>query len=283
MIYNFGSINADYIYDVPHLPGPGETLASTGFSRQLGGKGANQSVAVARAGRSVRHIGAIGADGTWMQEAMRNYGVETTHITTVDGVSGHAVVNVDTQGENAIVLHPGANVKQSLTKLKQALSGSDQSDILMLQNETNLQPEVAQFAKGVGLYVIYTAAPFDAEAVHAVLPYIDLLVMNAVEATQLHCALGDVGVPHKLITHGADGADWIEPALSFHMSSFPVTPIDTTGAGDCFVGYVAAGLDQGLKPETALRRASAASALQVQKKGTAEAIPSLSEVEAFLA
>lgn len=282
MIFNLGSINADVVYDVPHLPAPGETIAATDMRRILGGKGANQSVAVAQAGRAVTHLGAVGPDGGWMQTALQSYGIDTSCIRTVDTPSGHAIITVDPQGENAITLYPGANVIQSLTSVKTALAQAKSGDILMLQNETNLQVEAAQLAKDTGLYVIYSAAPFSASAVRDVLPCLDLLVMNAVEAEQLKTALGDVHVPQRMITHGADGADWISEGETLHVPSFPVTPVDTTGAGDCFVGYVAAGLDEGLSPQAAMRRAAAASALQVQKKGTAEAIPSLSEVVAFM-
>ncbi len=111
--------------------------------------------------------------------------------------------------------------------------------------------------------------------------------MNAVEAAQLSDALGlsqnDIPVRKLLITRGADGADWIEDGQTIHTAAFPVTPVDTTGAGDCFIGYVAAGLDQGLDPAAAMRLAAAASALQVQRPGTAQAIPARAEVNAFLA
>ena len=287
MIYNLGSINADYSYLVPHLPGPGETLAATDMSRGLGGKGANQSVAAALAGSQVCHIGAIGKDGTWAVQAMTDYGVDTTHIATVDAPTAHAIINVDPAGENAIVIFPGANQKQSLTRLETARSAANSDDFLLLQNETNLQAEAAEMAQAKGLSVIYSAAPFSAEAVQAVMPSVDLLVMNAVEAAQLSDALGlsqnDIPVRKLLITRGADGADWIEDGQTIHTAAFPVTPVDTTGAGDCFIGYVAAGLDQGLDPANAMRLAAAASALQVQRPGTSQAIPTRAEVNAFLA
>ncbi|WP_371224797.1 ribokinase [Roseovarius sp. 2305UL8-3] len=287
MIFNLGSINADYIYRVPHLPAPGETLAASDMTRGLGGKGANQSVAAALAGSQVTHIGAVGPDGGWAVEALMGYGVITSQIATVDTPTAHAIINVDRAGENAIVIYPGANHEQSLSWLETALSIASHSDLLLLQNETSLQVEAAEMAHKSGLHVVYSAAPFSAEAVQAVLPYLDLLVMNAVEATQLTTALGlsleDIPVRQLLITRGADGADWIENSEKTHCPAFAVTPVDTTGAGDCFTGYVAAGLDQGLSPKDAMRRAAAASALQVQRPGTAEAIPTATEVASFLA
>lgn len=287
MIFNLGSINADYTYSVPHLPAPGETLAATDLLRGLGGKGANQSVAVALAGSDAMHIGAVGADGDWAIEELTGYRVDTRGVYSTKTPTGHAIINVDPNGENAIVIFPGANQKQSLTHLKTALNKAKPGDTLMLQNETNLQSEAAALARKMGLYVIYSAAPFSANAVLAVMDNVDLLVMNAVEAEQLTTALGLSlnGLPPRqvLITHGANGADWHENGQTHHVPAFPVSPVDTTGAGDCFTGYVAAGLDQGLVPYDAMTRAAAASALQVQKHGTAQAIPTRSEVDTFLA
>ena len=282
MIYNLGSINADYFYFVPHLPGAGETLAATGFLRGLGGKGANQSVAAAQAGAKVAHIGAVGSDGGWAVEQLGAFGADTTPIAVVDAPTAHAVINVDPKGENAIVIYPGANYLQALCRLETALSGAKPGDILLLQNETNLQAEAAALGREKGLYVIYSAAPFDASAVQAVLPHIDLLVVNTVEAAQLGAHPTDLPCGHMLVTKGADGADWHTEGRITHVPAFQVTPVDTTGAGDCFIGYTAAGLDQGLTPDQALRHAAAASALQVQEHGTAQAIPSAAAVRAFL-
>ncbi len=286
MIFNLGSINADYIYRVPHLPAPGETLAAQSMSRGLGGKGANQSAAAAQAGSQVSHIGAVGPDGGWAVEALIGYGVLTTRIITVDTPTAHAIINVDAVGENAIVIYPGANQKQSLNRLEMAISVASPGDIFLLQNETNLQVAAAEMAHQAGLYVVYSAAPFSAEAVQVVMPFLDLLVMNTVEAvqltTELSLSLDDLPVRQLLITRGADGADWIENGEITHVPAFAVTPVDTTGAGDCFIEYVAAGLDQGLLPKDAMHRAAAASALQVQRPGTAEAVPTATEVTEFL-
>ena len=278
MIYNLGSINADHTYRVPHLPAPGETIAALSISRGLGGKGANQSVAAALAGSEVCHIGAIGQDGDWALDALNGFGVATDRVMKVNAPTAHAIINVDAEGENAIVIFPGANQEQSLTQVESALADAKPRDILLLQNETNLQIEAAKLAQSIGMFVIYSAAPFSADAVANILPHIDLLVTNAVEAAELTVA----PQCHQIITRGADGADWKEKDQIMHAPAFSVDPVDTTGAGDCFIGYVAAGLDQGLSPNEAMRLGSAASALQVQKIGTADAIPARAEVDLFL-
>lgn len=285
-IYNLGSINADLFYSVPHLPGPGETLAATAHSTGLGGKGANQSVAAALAGATVIHIGAIGRDGLWTVQHLRSFGVDTAHVSMLETPTAHAIINVDPQGENAIVIFPGANYEQSLTQIESTLSAASTGDMLILQNETNLTFEAAEIAKARGLDVIYSAAPFDADAVRRMLPVTDLLVMNEVEAQQLTKAmattLADVPVPHLLITRGAKGATWMDQlnGTSIDIPAPAVTAVDTTGAGDCFIGYVAAGLDQGLSPEQAMTRAATAAAIHVTRPGTADAIPTLEEVTA---
>ncbi len=285
-IFNLGSINIDHFYRVPRLPTPGETLAATGYAFGLGGKGANQSAAAAKAGARTVHIGAVGPDGAWTVERLRAWGVETAQIVTLDVPTGHAVVQIDDRGENAIILCPSANRAIPLEHVTQALASAGAGDTLLLQNETDHQAVAARHAREKGLRVTYSAAPFDPDAVRAVLPFATLLVLNAVEAEQLSAALRTpldaLDVPEILITRGAQGAEWRQrggarafaPALS-------VTAVDTTGAGDTFAGYFAAGLDLGQAPEDALRWAATAAALKVTRPGTADAIPAAAEVAAF--
>lgn len=280
-VYNLGSINIDHFYRVPHIPAPGETLAASGHATGLGGKGANQSVAVARAGARAVHIGTVGPDGAPWVDRMANYGVEP-RVALVETATAHANICVDDTGENMIVIFSGANAEQSLTHLKTMMSEGEIGDILLLQNETNLTFETAQIARKKGMRVIYSAAPFDVDAVRRMLPVTDILVLNEVEAAQLANALGQVDVPAMLITRGGDGVAW-RGDEEVSLPAFAVTPVDTTGAGDCFIGYVAAGLDQGLGIAQALRRATAASAIQVTRHGTADAIPTKDETDAFLA
>lgn len=120
-IFNLGSVNIDHVYHVPHLPLPGETLASTDFNSGLGGKGANQSIAIGRAGGVVNHIGAVGPEGGWTREILRGAGVNVEHLHTVEAPTGHAIINVDDAGENAIVLFGGANIALTKTLIDTAL------------------------------------------------------------------------------------------------------------------------------------------------------------------
>ncbi|NVK16505.1 MAG: ribokinase [Rhodobacteraceae bacterium] len=285
-IWNIGSINADMVYTMPHLPAAGETLAAISLDRFLGGKGANMSVAATRAGSDVHHIGAVGPDGDWAVKRLEGYGVGISHIVQADTPTGHAIIAVEPEGENQIILFPGANRTLKRGQMEKALSQAGTGDILVMQNETSMQAEAAQLGRKMGLRVCYAAAPFDAKAVQAVLPYLDFLILNEVEAQQLKQATGKepggLGVKDVIITLGAKGARHIdgESGAVSDVPALAVTPVDTTGAGDTFTGYVLSGLDLGLTVAEAMEQASRAGALMVTRRGTADVIPTLEEVQA---
>nr|WP_111300066.1 ribokinase [Paracoccus saliphilus] len=286
-IWNLGSINIDHVYRMDSLPSPGETLASRSYSIGLGGKGANQSVAAARAGASTHHLGAMGRADGWVLERLADSGVDIAGIRRLaDEVTGHALILLDAEGENAIVIHPGANRAIDETALPDALSNMAPSDTLLIQNETNGQVAAARAARTRGARVIYSAAPFDLEAARAILPHATILAMNAGEARQLFAGHpGDLPVAGLLITMGSEGAEYrdLTTGQTWHQPAFPVDPVDTTGAGDTFAGYFAAALDEGRDIPAALRLASAAAAIKVTRPGAGDAIPTRAEVEAFLA
>ncbi|WP_424977168.1 ribokinase [Leisingera sp. S232] len=285
-IWNLGSINADMVYAMPHLPAAGETLAARSLDRFLGGKGANMSVAATRAGSTVQHIGAVGPDGSWAIERLEEYGVGSSYILRSELPTGHAIIAVDPQGENQIILFPGANRELNREQVEHALSEAGSGDILVMQNETNMQAEAARMGREKGMRVCYAAAPFDAAAVKAVLPFLDFLILNEIEAQQLQQATGkkpgELGVADVVITLGARGARHIDgkARTARDVPALPVTPVDTTGAGDTFTGYVLSGLDLGLTMGEAMEQASRAGALMVTRQGTADVIPSLQEVQA---
>ncbi|MFS4581621.1 ribokinase [Phaeobacter sp. C3_T13_0] len=284
-IWNLGSINADMIYALPHMPVAGETLAAEGLEQYLGGKGANMSVAAARAGSHVCHLGAVGPEGTWAVTRLLEYGVDTRHIAQIDVPTGHAIIAVDPTGENQIILFPGANREITADQVGAALSAASAGDILVTQNETNMQAEAARMGRDLGLKVTYAAAPFDADAVQSVLPYLDYLFLNEVEADQLRDATGKtpeaLGVRDVIVTLGAKGARHYDCAAgtTHDVAAYSVDPVDTTGAGDTFTGYVLSGLDRGLPMAQALAQANRAAALMVTRKGTADVIPDLKDVQ----
>jgi ribokinase len=285
-IWNLGSINIDHVYRLSHLPKPGETMAAASYGTGLGGKGANQSIAATRAGRLTRHLGAIGEGDDWIIQTLRETGVCTADIRRLpDQVTGHAIILLDRAAENSIVIHPGANRAIDGQWLEQALQRIGTEDTLLLQNETNCQVEAARIAKGNGARVIYSAAPFEIASVEQILPHIDILAMNAGEAEQLFAVLHTpLQIKGVLITKGSEGAEYrdLTGDKTIRQTAFPVTPIDTTGAGDTFTGYFATALDRGDEPAEALRLAAAAAALQVTRHGAGEAIPTMAEVLTFL-
>lgn len=282
-VWNLGSINADFAYRVLRLPAPGETLAAEGLTRGLGGKGANLSVAAARAAARVVHVGAVGPDGRWAVDRLMEYGVDVRHVAEVGEVTGHAVIAVAPGGENSILVWPGANAAIPQATRDAPLAEARVGDRAVAQNETNGQAAWLATAKRMGLATAYVAAPFDGQAVGAVLDVLDLLILNAVEAEQLEAALGRridaLGVPDVIVTRGAEGCRWHGVDGAQDIPAPRVGAVDATGAGDTFAGYVLAGLDRGLPMAQAIGQAQVAAALMVARPGTADAIPDLKEVQ----
>lgn len=283
-IYSLGSINIDHVYRVPHLVKPGETLAATAYSKGLGGKGANQSVAAAKAGAKVFHIGAIGRDAMWTLDELQLYGVDVSTVQHLTTATGHAIIQVDPAAENTVTLFPGANRQISESYVSRVLASARPGDTLLMQNETSAQSSSVRLAADMGLRVLYSPAPFELAPLQEVAPFASVLLMNEGEAAEMVAAFGGLPDCEVIITKGANGAEWHKPGADLlTISAFPVTPVDTTGAGDCFAGTIAAGLDAGMKRWQALSRAAAAAALQVTRPGTASAMPSMAEVDGFLA
>lgn len=285
MIWNLGSINADNLYYLRHLPKPGETITAEDFRQGLGGKGANMSVAAARAGARVMHIGAVGPDGKWAVELLLEYGVETQHISLIPTPTGHANICVADDGENAIVLFAGANHEVDDRMIGAALAEASPGDFLLMQNETLGQEFAAPTAKTLGMRVAYAAAPFEADVVAQVMAHIDLLVLNEGEASDLEHALDqrleDLPIDDIVVTLGAKGCKWLSNrAKSLRVfPAYPVSAVDTTGAGDTFTGYLVAALDRRLSMENAITLAQQAAALMVMRQGTADVIPDLKDIQ----
>ena len=284
-IWNLGGINVDHVYTVPHIPAPGETLDGSNHQVFLGGKGANMSVAAARAGAHVRHIGAVGSDGRWAVDRLMEYGVDTRAITQLETETAHAIILVAQNGENGIIVSPGANRAIPHKGIEQSLTQAKTGDWFITQNEVNAQEDAAICARRMGLHVAYAAAPFDAATTAKLIPHLDFLILNEIEANQLKAATGQapdaLGVKDVIVTLGGKGATWFGAGGQTHINAHDVTPIDTTGAGDTFTGYVLAGLDRGQPMRQALKTASKAAALMVMRHGTADVIPDLAEVQAF--
>jgi len=282
-IYNLGSLNIDYIYSLPHLVKVGETLIATGVNAALGGKGANQSLAIARAGGTVFHAGQVHKDDERWLFQLAEAGVALGHVIRGDVPTGHAVVMVDEgSGDNQIILCPSANSCLPVNIISSFLRPAEESDWALSQNETNLTEAFLTAAKQRGMKVCYSAAPFVAETTASLLPLVDLLIVNHIEAAALAdyqgCSEDALDVPHLIITRGGDGADYYGENGHFHVPATQVDPVDTTGAGDTYLGYVMAGIDSGQTMHTAMQEAAQAAALQVTRLGASAAIPKRSEL-----
>jgi len=291
-VFNLGSINIDHLYRVDHFVRPGETLASTDYRTVLGGKGANQSIALARAGAKTQHIGAISHADAWVLDQLSEAGVGTDHIDQLDDASGHAIIQLTAAAENSILLYPGTNHRLTKAQIDAALSEANAGDWSLLQHETNALAEAMDKAAALGLRIAFNPAPMVAEAVKPLLPKVDLLIVNEVEAMDLTATdsvaaaeaalLRDYPQLRILLTLGSSGVVHISPDGRHSVPAYKVEAVDTTAAGDTFIGYCLAALADGQDVTEALRRGNAAAALCVTRLGASVAIPNKAEVDAFL-
>ncbi|WP_431023253.1 ribokinase [Halomonas sp. H5] len=296
MLYNLGSINIDHVYRVPHLVRPGETLASRDYQRVLGGKGANQSLALARAGGRVTHWGRLGRSDAWALTPLEEAGVALGDIELVDAPSGHALIQVDDDGENAIILYPGANHGFATPTLEALIAKAEPGATLLLQNECNGLAAAMAAAKQRGLTLAFNPAPMDQAVGELPLESCDLLFVNRGEAAAL-AGLAETSPASALLealaerlpevelvlTLGADGVQYRHGETHLRLAAHRVEAVDTTAAGDTFIGAFLAARQAGADIETCLRRASTAAALCVQVPGAAPSIPWAEAVDAALA
>ena len=286
MILNFGSINIDNVYQVSRFPEAGETISSLSYEKILGGKGINQSIAIQRAGGDVKHIGFIG-DDEWIVNQILSMDMKVDFISKCYGPTGHAIIFVDESGENEIIIHPGANSQFSKSQCFEILENFTSKDTwVVLQNEINLSVEIAAKAKELGFKVCYSAAPFDSDHARKMLPHIDLLAMNETELKELQKSLGEnvfnLDIDMILVTLGSQGAELHLGNSTIKQSSFVNKAVDTTGAGDTFLGSFLACHNNGYDTEKALEYAAAASSIQITRIGAAKAIPTFDEVQEFI-
>lgn len=282
-ILNFGSCNIDYVYKLPHIVVPGETLTATGMELFPGGKGLNQSVAAARAGGQVYHAGVIGCDGAMLRDVLVDSGADVEYLQQADCQNGHAIIQLSSSAQNSIFLHVGTNGMVTKEYIDQVLSAFSEGDILMLQNEISNVPYLIKQGHTMGLRIVFNPAPFDASLLELPLHKVDYLILNEVEARgffghedpesilQEKCAR----YPQlkMVLTLGKDGCIYADENRVLRCPAFEVEAVDTTAAGDTFAGYFAAGLAEGMEIADILRRASAASALTVSGMGAAPSIP----------
>ncbi|MBU1642754.1 ribokinase [bacterium] len=280
-IINIGSINIDHVYGVEHFVRPGETIESESYRLFCGGKGANQSIALARAGAEVHHAGKVGPEGLWLKEKLQESGVDVSLVKITDAPTGHAVVQVNSEGENAIIIYGGANRTFSDEEIETVMERAEAGDYLLLQNETNAVEKVLQKAKGVT--VVFNPAPMSEAVRHYSLERVDIFIINAVEGEALtghndpYMILNTMRQRYPksriVLTLGKKGVLYADEQRRIETAAVQVKAVDTTGAGDTFIGYFLAELMQGRDTRQCLQRAVRAAALCVTRKGAADSIP----------
>ena len=290
-IITLGSLNLDFTYQLPKPLEVGETLSSLSYRCGAGGKGANPSIAAARAGAEVYHAGRIGSDGTLLRRTLADSGVRLDFLEEVETPTGHAVVLINDAGDNSIVLFGGANRTIDETFIDRVTSAAKPGDILLLQNEITNIDHAMEAGKKAGMRVAFNFAPFDPKlAPELPLSLCDYLFLNRIEAGGI-AGKSDVEEiletlarrypeTELVLTLGPEGAVALTPAgQRFHADSPRVKVVETTAAGDTFIGYYLAGILDGLKPGKALERACRAAALCCSRAGAAESIPTRAELD----
>lgn len=296
-IINLGSLCVDHVYRVDSLVGAGETTASRDHQLFPGGKGLNQSLAASLAGGQVSHVGAVGEDGRFLVELLANHGVDTDNIQVLAGASGHAVIQVTPQGQNAIVIAGGSNHQLSASLIQTTIDAVAPGDWLLLQNEINDVDQILAAAAARNLQVALNVAPVDGREANYDLAAVKLLIVNEVEAMALaqhrNANIESVAdafaelqqaIPqsHLVLTQGKQGLRYAHNHRDLSLSAHSVVAVDETAAGDAFIGFLLAAIAQGKAMEIALREACAAGALAVTKAGAATSIPHQKDVLNFM-
>lgn len=291
-ILNIGSMNLDYVYNVDHIIMPGETESTDGRNIFLGGKGINQSIALAKAGADVYHAGMIGEDGSAFLDACKEYGVNGQFIKKIDTPTGHTVIQVDQNGQNSILLYGGANRQLTKEFVDEVLSHFEKGDILLLQNEVNLLGYIVDRAYDAGLEIALNPSPYNEKIKEVDLTKVSIFLLNEVEGFQItgfekeEDILGEM--KHRfpkakiVLTLGKKGAFYSDQEEIYFQKSFPVKAVDTTAAGDTFTGYFLTGLTEGMKIEQVLEMSAKASSIAVTRPGAAGSIPMREEVMSTL-
>ena len=287
-VLNFGSLNLDYVYSVDHMVKPGETLASFGMNTFCGGKGLNQSIALARAGVPVFHAGMVGKEGELLLNACEGSGIKTDYIRTIPGQSGHTIIQVDKEGQNCILLYGGANRSITREYVDEVLGNFEKRDILLLQNEVNLLDYIIDQAYERGMMIILNPSPYDSALDSCDFSKISMFLLNEVEGEQITGENDAENMLEKLkamypkarvvLTLGGEGSVYQYKEERYRQGIYKVKAVDTTAAGDTFTGYFISSVIDGVPVPEGLALAAKAAAIAVSRQGAAASIPSREEV-----
>ena len=287
-LLDFGSLNIDHTYQLPHLVRPGETLASDSYHKSEGGKGFNQAVALAKAGQEVYLAGAIGQDGLFLRDYLQELGVHTEHLCVLDAPTGHAMIQLDTEGQNCIILFGGTNGMITEAMIDEVLADFGAGDYLLLQNEISHVDSILRAAHAKGMHIILNPSPMSPELLTWPLELVEWFILNEIEGaditgkTQPEEMLDELlrryPACHVVLTLGERGSVYADAAQRIDQSIVTAHTVDTTAAGDTFTGYFIHALLQGEAIQQALKTAACASAITVSRPGAGRSIPTAAEV-----
>ena len=287
-ILNFGSLNIDKVYAVEEIVKGGETIDSVSFSESVGGKGLNQSIAVAKAGGNIMHAGCVGKDGEILLQALKDNNVDTSLIKTVETASGQAIIQVDKHGQNCIILFHGANYEVDKAYIDEVMQDFAQDDILILQNEISNIDYIIEVAKAKQMKIYLNPSPINENLNKYNMQAIDGIFVNEHEGAYLadkekvEDILDSLASKYPeleiILTFGDKGAYYRHKDINIFQPAYKVDAVDTT-AGDTFTGYFIALRQQGKSIEESLQKASKASSITVSRKGASISIPKIAEVD----
>jgi len=291
-ILNWGSMNIDHVYKVKHFIQPGETVAADDYSIFPGGKGLNQSIAIARAGERVFHAGATGAGGELLMDCLAADGIDARYVRKTTVGQGHAIIQVNPEGENCILIYAGSNRRVEREQVDRTLADFGEDTLVVLQNEISNVDYIVERARAKGMKIVLNPSPMDEAMERLDFGKVEWLLVNEVEGRsisgfenpdrmldEIHGRFPGTGI---VLTLGDKGCYCLRGERRTHQDIFPIVAKDTTAAGDTFTGYFVAGLARGDETETVLRDAAAAAAISVSREGASVSIPRRDEVTAFL-
>lgn len=289
-IYNLGSLNIDYVYAVDHFVTAGETLASEKMTVFPGGKGLNQSVALARAGVSVIHGAIVGDNGNLLTDTLSAAGVDTSRIEKTSSSCGCAIIQVDKDGQNCILLFAGTNHCIDKTYIEKFLFDAEENDLLLLQNEINNLDVIFKIARQKQMQIAFNPSPFHMDIQKLPLSYVKWWFCNEMEGAALFGSNDPKEIAETfvkqfpnsnlILTLGKDGSVFINADAYIEQPIYKVRTVDTTAAGDTFTGYFLAAVMKGKDVEYALKIASKAASITVSRHGASSSIPMYAEVDA---
>ena len=289
-VLNFGSLNYDYVYEVDHFTEPKETQSSNSYIRNFGGKGLNQSIALAKAGLDVYHAGKLGHDGQDFIDYLNKYNVKTDYLIKDDNeATGHAIIEI-CNGQNRIILHGGANQAIDEKQIDDTLSHFSKEDVLLVQNEISSMAYLIDKAHEKGMFIAFNTAPMNDKVFTYPLDKVDLFIVNEIEGAGLAGIKSSIieeiinalkqKYPDKrfVLTVGEKGSYYFDSYNAVYQNAYQVKTVDTTAAGDTFTGYFLASFLNDKDVAKALNIAARAASITVQGKGAAQSIPSIEEL-----